>query len=308
MPLADDIEEFRRNITRAVEELEEVRGISDRLLECTVDEIYRYLAQLQDLCGQVTIEIKRSSDQLIEINAKWGSQPLNSYLRQQPQQSSSSTVPGEEGLALDILGINLKNFEDGIFFKFIQSVLQVQNSFSAFPNLNQAKGALGESLCHIVLNELFQNIYFLDGQVGVSMDTSSEELAYQAAHKFFTYHPKYEFAVASRPFGGGQPYSLDIVTMLINKSDVENWLRAKRSTATYFVFESKTDSARLSEKQRHFSYVKHQALYMFRNRNKIEDRSQLGKDLLKALDENRVLYVTSLIDLQTGNLTAKFIQ
>lgn len=86
MPLADDIEEFRRNVAKAIEELEEVRDVSDKLTECAVDEMHRHLTQLQDLCEQVSIEIKRATDQLIEINTKWGSEPLKSYLGRQNKQ------------------------------------------------------------------------------------------------------------------------------------------------------------------------------------------------------------------------------
>lgn len=86
MPLADDIEEFRRNVAKAIEELEEVRGVSDKLTECTVDQIHRHLTQLKDLCEQVSIEIKRATEQLIEINTKWGSESLKSYLGRQNKQ------------------------------------------------------------------------------------------------------------------------------------------------------------------------------------------------------------------------------
>ncbi len=92
MPLADDIEEFRRNVAKAIEELEEVRDVSDKLTECTVDEMHRHLTQLQDLCEQASIEIKRASDQFIEINTRWGSEPLKSYSRQKLQQSSCVNV------------------------------------------------------------------------------------------------------------------------------------------------------------------------------------------------------------------------
>jgi hypothetical protein len=81
MPLADDIDEFRRNVAKAIEELEEVRSVSDKLTECTVDEIHCHLTQLQDLCEQVSIEIKRAAGQLIEINVRWGSGPLKIYSR-----------------------------------------------------------------------------------------------------------------------------------------------------------------------------------------------------------------------------------
>jgi hypothetical protein len=94
MPLADDIEGFRRNVAKAIEELEEVRAASDKLTECGVDEMHRHLIQLKDLCEQVSTEIKQSSDRLIEINARWGSEPLKSYSRQKSQQSSSINFKG----------------------------------------------------------------------------------------------------------------------------------------------------------------------------------------------------------------------
>lgn len=94
MPLSDDIEEFRRNVAKAIEELEEVRGVSDKLTECEVDEMHRHFTQLQDLCEQVSIEIKRATDQLIEINTKWGSEPLKSYSRHSLEQFSSVNIKG----------------------------------------------------------------------------------------------------------------------------------------------------------------------------------------------------------------------
>ncbi|MBE9116568.1 hypothetical protein IQ249_11720 [Lusitaniella coriacea LEGE 07157] len=309
MPLTDDIGEFSRNITRAVDKLEEARGISSKLNECTVEGMYEQLTQLQDLCEQASVEIKRAGKQLIEVNTRWGSEPLQSYSRQLSQKSSSNITPSSLNLsALDTLEINLKSVEDGNFFKLIQSVLESKNSSLAFPNMNQAKGALGESLCHIVQDKLFSDIYFLEGKVGLSIETSTEQLAYKAAKEFLDRHPQYKTVVASRPFEGGQPYSLDAVNMLISRNDVENWLYNNKSTAIYFVFESKTDTARLSKSQKQFDYVKRQAMYMFKNRNKIEDRSQLGKDILTALEKNRVFYVTSHVDLKSGKLKAKFIR
>jgi len=96
MPLADDIEEFRRNVTKAIEELEEVRGVSDKLTECTVDEIHHHLTQLQDLCEQVSLEIKRSTDQLIEINARWGSEPLKKFISRTSSFNTDFSSPSAE--------------------------------------------------------------------------------------------------------------------------------------------------------------------------------------------------------------------
>jgi hypothetical protein len=86
MPLADDIEEFRRKVDKAVEELEKARAVSDGLTECTVDEMHRQLIQLQDLCEQASIEIKQAGVRLLEINARWGSEPLEKYLGEKNQQ------------------------------------------------------------------------------------------------------------------------------------------------------------------------------------------------------------------------------
>jgi uncharacterized small protein (DUF1192 family) len=76
MSIAEDIENFRRDVTKAVEDLEAIRWSTDKLTEFTVDELGSKIAQLQDLCEQVAAEIKRTKDCLIQINTKWGSEPL----------------------------------------------------------------------------------------------------------------------------------------------------------------------------------------------------------------------------------------
>lgn len=191
--------------------------------------------------------------------------------------------------------------------RFIEAVLKSQNDLQTFPNISQAKGAIGESLCHTLLEKIVPKFYFLSGQVGEHIDTSTEGLSYKAAEKFFSQNPEYDYAIADRPFGGGQPYSLDVVEMLISRKDVENWNKNQQSTATYFVFESKTDSSKLSEAQGQFSYVVNQASYMSRNQ-KHEDRSQLGKDLVEAANSNRVIYLTYHLDTKTGKVTARQIK
>lgn len=95
--------------------------------------------------------------------------------------------------------------------------------------------------------------------------------------------------------------------MLISRKDVENWNQNQQSTAIYFVFESKTDSSKLSEAQGQFSYVVRQASYMYRNQ-KHEDRSQLGKDLIEAAKTNRAIYIAYHLDTNSGKVTPRQIQ
>jgi hypothetical protein len=280
MPLAEDVEDFRRDVTKAVEALEEIKWLTDKLTECTVDELYSQITQLRNLYEEVAVDIRKAGADLIKINNKWGSGSFK---------------------------IDLNSHNNGRVIKLIKTVLQAQSDFQPFQNLNQAKGILGETVCSIPLQKLFPTGYFLDGQKCENIDTISEELAYKSAHKFLSQHSNYEYAIVGRFFGGGQPYSLDVICMVINRKDVENWLH-EQSTATYFVFEAKTDSAQLSKAQSQFSYVQKQALHMFTNRNKIEDRSQLGQDLLKALSDHRVVYVTSHVGTESGKMRIRFIQ
>jgi hypothetical protein len=74
--LAEDIEEFHRGITRAIEVLEELKWLSEKLTECTIDDLYTHIVQLQDLCEQASLELNWACDHLTEINSKWGSKPL----------------------------------------------------------------------------------------------------------------------------------------------------------------------------------------------------------------------------------------
>jgi hypothetical protein len=78
MSLEDEIEEFRKTLTQVVEGLEEVRWLSNKLTESPVEDLYRHLTQLQDLCDQISIDIKRTGNRLAEINDRWGSEPLKS--------------------------------------------------------------------------------------------------------------------------------------------------------------------------------------------------------------------------------------
>lgn len=296
------------DINEILDILDTVKALSNRLLDTDfedlndIEESEVTQCKILDLCEEADRFLQSSQAHSEAIRNILGLQML---LTKNQQNRSSS----------EKFSFNLSEFEEGRFLTFIKTVLQIQHDFQPFTKtseargLNETKGVLGESLCHLVLEKLlpFPGAYFLDGQLGETSDTTTEDLAYQFAHKFLSQHPEYEFVVAGRPFGGGQAYSLDVVNMLIHRKDVENWLAQKQSTATYIAFECKTNSSRLSPDQKQFSYVKRQALRMFKNSNNIQDRSQLGQDLLQALNENRVFYIASHIETESGKITAQLI-
>ncbi len=193
------------------------------------------------------------------------------------------------------------------FAKLLNILIAAQDNFQIFKTLNIAKGKIGESLCHSFLPEIMDSSFFLEGQTGSTVETNTEELAYQTAKGFLTKNPSIEYAIGSRDFSGGDPYSVDSVLMLINRKDVANWEQSKRSTAKYLVFECKTDKSQLSKAQSLPSYVQKQAKYMENNTLGLEDRHQLGKDLLQASSEGRTAYIAWHLDTPSGNVTARRI-
>jgi hypothetical protein len=295
------------DINQTLDILDNIKILSNRLLNTDFEDLDDLeeskitLRKILDLCEEVNRFLQSSQSNSEAIRNSLGIQLFLTRER--------TSKLGSENFSF-----NVSEFEEGRFLTLIQSVLQAQHEFQTFTKvsetrgLSEAKGVLGETLCHLVLAKFLPIAYFLDSQVGTSQETTTEDEAYQSAHRFLSQNPDYEFVIASRPFGGGQPYSLDVVNMIIHRRDVGNWLTQKHSTATYIAFECKTDSSRLSEDQKQFSYVKKQALRMFRNRSNIQDRSELGQDLLKALDENRVLYLASHIELESGKMTTKLIE
>lgn len=238
--------------------------------------------------------------------------PNSSYPDWQNEESHIEWELSSKNSLANIIEIDLNTIENGNFAKLIQNIIDDQNEFQSFTKnsarqgMNLAKGVIGETLCGLVLGELYPNLYFLSGQMK-SIDTVNEELSYQAAQDFFSQNPDYKFAVAGRPFGGGQPYSVDVVYMLINRTDVENWINNKESTATYFVFEAKTDSSPLKKEQQQFSYVQNKAKQMAKS-NIDKDRTKVGKDILKALEDDRVLYAHSHIDTTSGKMKVQLIE
>jgi hypothetical protein len=73
------------------------------------------------------------------------------------------------------------------------------------------------------------------------------------------------------------------------------------------VFECKTDSSGLSDAQSLSSYVERQAKYMENNTLGLEDRHQLGEDLLQANSEGRVVYTAWHLDTPSGKIKARRI-
>jgi len=194
------------------------------------------------------------------------------------------------------------------FAKLLNILIAAQDNYQIFKNLNIAKGKIGESLCQTLLPEIMDSsFWFLEGQTGLTVETKTEELAYQAAKEFLTKNQSIEYAIASRDFSGGDPYSVDSVLMLISRKDVANWEQSKRSTATYLVFECKTDKSQLSKAQSLPSYVEKKAKYMENNTLGLEDRHQLGKDLLQANSEGKTAYIAWHLDTSSGKVTARRI-
>jgi len=151
MPLSDDIEEFRRNVAKAIEELEEVRNISDRLGELTVDDIRHNLSKLEVLCEEISVKIKQARDQLTEINNQWGSVPFktfsnteNNYKNSDLENSlnrinsffvSSIQVGLPIGLVLDSIGLVLD-------FDILRNLITSQSALSGTASQEDQKAAL----------------------------------------------------------------------------------------------------------------------------------------------------------------------
>ena len=65
--------------------------------------------------------------------------------------------------------------------------------------------------------------------------------------------------------------------------------------------------SQLSKAQSLPSYVEKQAKYMENNKRRLEDRHQLGKDLLQASSEGRTAYIAWHLDTPSGKVTARRI-
>jgi hypothetical protein len=325
IPLKDRIDQFQREILRAVDTLNQINGLSRKLIECPDDNLDRELGKINQLLTKAKQTVRRSSVQVFKGNEQWGNGGFS--LITSPNINSVFT-PMSSGAAINEIASNHANLNMAVgatyttqlepdFAKLLNILIAAQDDYQIFKTLNIAKGKTGESLCHAFLPEIMDSsFWFLEGQKGLTEETTTEELAYQAAKELFTqnlsikygYEHEYaEYAIASRDFSGGDPYSLDSVLMLINRKDVANWEQSKRSTANYLVFECKTDKSQLSKAQSLPSYVQKQAKYMENNKRRLEDRHQLGKDLLQASSEGRTAYIAWHLDTSSGKVTARRI-
>jgi hypothetical protein len=315
-PLKDLIEQFQREIGNAVDNLDQINSLSKKLLELPVEQLGRELEFISELLDETKQTVRKASARLFEGIEGWGetsfstTTPTSSNRGFTPMSPSSATnAPTSNNPKLNMaVGAIYETRLEPDFVKLLNALISTQDNYQLFKTPNIAKGKIGESLCHTFLAEVIDSsFWFLEGQTGSTIETTTEELAYQVAKEFLTKNPSIEYAIASRPFSGGDPYSVDSVLMLINRKDVENWKQLKRSTANYLVFESKTDKSQLSKAQSLSSYVEKQAKYMENNTLGLEDRAQLGKDLLQANSEGRVIYTAWHLDIPSGKIKARRI-
>ena len=318
MTLSSDIEQFQRQINSCLEITEYLYRFCDQIQEADVEELSYFFRQLQELCEELDQQLSQTGDNLLEINHNWGDAAVTHYSPHNRVPHGSNFACSSSISAINTIASNNANLNMTVgatyttqlepdFVKLLNALISAQDNYQIFKNLNIAKGKIGESLCHAFLPEVMDSSFFLEGQTGLTVETTTEKLAYQAAKEFLTKNPSIEYAIASRDFSGGDPYSVDSVLMLINRKDVANWGKSKRSTANYLVFECKTDKSQLSKAQSVPSYVQKQAKYMENNTLGLEDRHQLGKDLLQAISEGRTAYIAWHLDTSSGKVTARRI-
>jgi len=316
IPLKDQIDQFDRKIIITIDDLDHINSLSKKLLELPVEELGRELNLISELLDEATQTLRKASVHLFAGIEGWGEIPFSTITS---TLSNTSSIPMSYGAAINTIAANHANLNMAVgvtyttqlepdFAKLLNILIAAQDNYQIFKTLNIAKGKIGESLCHAFLPKIIDSsFFFLEGQTGLTVETTTEELAYQTAKEFLTKNPSIEYAIASRDFSGGDPYSLDSVLMLINRKDVANWEQSKRSTAKYLVFECKTDKSQLSKAQSLPSYIEKQAKYMENNTLGLEDRHQLGKDLLQASSEGRTAYIAWHLDTPSGKVTARRI-
>ncbi|MBD2776356.1 hypothetical protein [Iningainema tapete] len=97
MTLTNDIKQFQMNTAKSMEILAEAYRLANKLSECSVDELPSQFAQLQNLCEQALAQTRYTASNLIEINLKWGSAPIQHYLSKQLStgDATGSTVKVE---------------------------------------------------------------------------------------------------------------------------------------------------------------------------------------------------------------------
>ncbi|MFM6000776.1 MAG: hypothetical protein ACKPCI_06070 [Dolichospermum sp.] len=324
MTLKDDIEQFRRHLNRCLETTEYFYRLCNKIQDCPEDDLSYFFRQLQELCEELEGQLRHTGDCLMDINRQWGNASIQHYqsrignitnISGNTSSVNSNSVPVSSGAKFNFPAVNsiYETQLDPDFGTLLKTLMSAQDKFQIFKTrsiaqgIKIAKGKIGESLCHAFLPEIIDSCWFLEGQKGLTVETTTEELAYQTAKEFLAKNSSIKYAIASRPFSGGDRCAVDSAFMVISRQDIENWEQLKRSSATYLVFECKTDSSRLSESQSLSSYVEKQAKYMENNTLGLEDRHQLGKDLLQASSEGRVIYTDWHLDTPSGKIKARRI-
>jgi hypothetical protein len=72
MTLRDDIEQWRGNVVRLQEEMEEIGYLSNRVSECPLYELGSLLSQLSEMCEESLTQVEYLRDELAGIQSRWG--------------------------------------------------------------------------------------------------------------------------------------------------------------------------------------------------------------------------------------------
>jgi hypothetical protein len=72
MTLKEDIEQWRSNILKPLEMMEELRYLADSLSECTVDELNPRVSSMLERCEEALTEVGFLSSRLEDIQRRWG--------------------------------------------------------------------------------------------------------------------------------------------------------------------------------------------------------------------------------------------
>ncbi len=72
MTLRDDIEQWRGNVVRLQEGMEEIRYLSNRVPECPLSELGSLLSQVSELCQESLTQVEYLRDELAKIQWSWG--------------------------------------------------------------------------------------------------------------------------------------------------------------------------------------------------------------------------------------------
>lgn len=312
MKSKSEIENETKRLVKEGEWLLEKISLSSKAPETERDGS---VAQLKDMLSEVKKEMQQK---LSEFN-----EAADSCQRDITKiKSRISLAQKSEIIALQKM-INAKNTELKFwlsqitllerFFHNILIKIVLDPEQDVYKNLggnNRAKGTVGEAIAGYVMSDIFTypDCYLLSDSYEIvngekrHREINSEELAYKAAVDYFEKNPNQEYVLADRPFEGGDKCAVDVVIMLISREDAENGKKGNPCQSVYFVFEAKTDSSELTTKQKSPDYPQNQAARMYKNTLRYEARKQLGLDLLRAVQDDRVHYIFYKLITGTGQV------